>query len=90
MKWFKKNKEKTEEQTKKEIPQFVTDLCVNNGFDYAEYLGVYKGWDIYSPMFYNPNTCAGRTCFIHVKGDKWRQSKSHKEVSNIIEFFKWY
>lgn len=88
MNWFKKNKEKTEEQTKKEIPQFVTDLCVNNGFDYAEYLGVYKGWDIYMPCFYNPYTLFGRPCLIHVKGEKWRQSKSHSEVLKIIKFFR--
>lgn len=72
-----------------ETPKFVTEMSIESGFDYAEYLGECKGEQVYAPMFYNPDTVFGRPRFIHVKGEKWRWSKSHSEASQVIDFFNW-
>lgn len=69
-----------------EVPQFITDVCVANGFDYAEYLGEYKGEQVFAPMFHNPETCFGRPRFLHVKNGKYRWSRSHEEASKVIHF----
>ena len=72
-----------------DIPQYITDICKNSGFDYAEYLGEYKGEQFFSPMFYNPNTVFGRPRFIHVKNEKWRWSKNHDEALKVMDYFGW-
>ena len=33
-----------------EIPTYITEVCQQMGYDYAIYLGEYKGEDVYSPI----------------------------------------
>ena len=35
---------------KMEIPTYITEVCQQMGYDYAIYLGEYKGEDVYSPI----------------------------------------
>ena len=72
-----------------EIPTYITEVSQQMGYDYAIYLGEYKGEDVYSPMFNDPNTIGGRTCFIHVKGNSWRWSKNHDEAIKVMDYFGW-
>lgn len=74
--------------TKEELKERLNEICKNNGFDYAKYLGEYKGEDVYQPSFYGgEDFLYGRPCFLHVKGEKIRRSKNHKEASKVIEHF---
>lgn len=70
----------------KEVPEIITEIVKRNGFDYAKYLGVFKGYQIYQPCFREP-AIFGRPRFIHVKGKKMRWSKSHSEASKVLNFF---
>lgn len=74
--------------TKQELIEHLNAICRANGFDYAKYLGEYKGESIYQPEFdYDGDVYYGRPCFLHVKGDKIRRSKNHKEASQVINYF---
>ncbi len=74
--------------TKEELQQYLDALCKQNGFDYAKYLGEYKGEVIYQPTFSpNEDLLYGRPVFLHVKGDRVRRSKNHKEASKVLNYF---
>lgn len=70
-----------------EVPQEITDIVRCNGFDYAKYLGEYKGWQIYQPCFESEEAYYGRPCFLHVKGNRKHWSKSHDEASKTLHYF---
>lgn len=69
-----------------EVPEIITEIVKRNGFDYAKYLGVYKGYQIYQPCF-NKHTIYGRPRFNHVKGKKMRWSKNYREASKVLNYF---
>lgn len=73
--------------THEELIERLNTICKNNGFDYAKYLGNYKGEEIYKPSFYEGDMLFGRPCYLHVKGDRIRCSRSHREVSKIMNYF---
>lgn len=71
-----------------EILARLNEICRNNGFDYARYLGEYKGEKIYKPSFdLGDDVLFGRPCYLHVKGKKIRRSKNWSEVSKIMHYF---
>ena len=75
-------------KSQEELLEELNTICQNNCFDYAKYLGEYKGEKIYQPSFdYDGDILFGRPCFLHVKGNRIRRSKNHKEVSEIIRYF---
>ena len=74
--------------TKEELQAHLDALCKQNGFDYAKYLGVYNGEEIYQPRFSsNKDILFGRPVFLHVRGDKVRRSRDYKEASKILNYF---
>lgn len=70
-----------------EVPQIITDIVKRNGFDYAKYLGEYKGEHIIQPCFDMENAFYGRPRYLHVKGDNIRWSKSYDEASDTMHYF---
>ena len=70
-----------------EVPQVITDIVKRNGFDYAKYLGEYKGEQVYQPCFYSEDAVYGRPRYIHVKGNKMRWSKNYEEASKTLHYF---
>lgn len=70
-----------------EIPKIITEICLDEGFDYARYLGVYKGWQVYAPMIDSPFAAYGRPRFLHKKGDEIRWSKNHNEALEVLNKF---
>ena len=84
----KKILKKGDTMTKEDLQARLNEICKQNGFDYAKYLGKYKGEDIYQPRFStDKDVLFGRPCFLHVKGDKIRRSRNYKEASNVLNFF---
>ena len=74
--------------THEELIERLNTICKNNGFDYAKNLGNYKGEDIYKPEFNDGgDVLFGRPCYLHVKGDRNRRSRNHKEVSKVMNYF---
>lgn len=65
------------------IPENVTAFVRKHSFDYAEYLGVWKGYEVYNPRYNNLNTFGGLTAFALLKNGKieW----SNKKDTDIIE-----
>ena len=70
-----------------EVPQIITDIVKRNGFDYAKYLGEYKGEQVYQPCFDSEEAVFGRPRYIHVKGNKMRWSKNYEEASKTLHYF---
>ena len=74
--------------THEELIERLNTICKDNGFEYAKYLGEFKGEDIYQPSFENDaDLLFGRPCFLHVKGERIRRSKNHREASKVINHF---
>lgn len=73
----------------KELQEKLDELCRKGGFDYAKYLGEYKGESIYKPSFnIEGGVIYGRPRYLHVKKNgKIRPSRSHSEVSKVMHYF---
>lgn len=84
MEIFKRQKRFTNHE---ELMEHLNALCRQNGFDYALYLGEYKGESVYKPMFNNPDVLYGRPCYLHVKNGRVRRSKNFAEVSEVMHHF---
>lgn len=71
-----------------ELQKYLDELCKQNGFDYAKYLGTYKGDEIYQPSFDSDvDILFGYPVFIHVHNGKIRRSKNHKEAFTVGRYF---
>lgn len=76
------------EMSDEELRDYLDALCKQNGFDYAKYIGEYKGCKIYQPSFVSEKTqYFGRPCFLHVSKNKVRRSKNYREAFRVIEHF---
>lgn len=79
---------KPSEMTKEDLQEYLDAICQKNGFDYAQYLGEYKGEKIWKPSFSgNIDVYFGRPCFLHVSPSKVRRSKNYREASKVLNFF---
>lgn len=73
---------------KEELQKRLDEISRNWGFDYAKYIGEYNGEQIYKPDFDEEgDVIFGWPVYLHVKGDKIRASKNHKEVSKVMHHF---
>ena len=70
-----------------EVPQIITDIVKRNGFDYAEYLGEYKGEQVFQPRFNSEEAFFGRPRYLHMRADRIRWSKNYREASKTMHFF---
>ena len=73
--------------TKEQLLDYIDKLSKHNGFDYARYLGVYNGYDIYQPFFHNEEAVYGYPVLLHVRGNTIRSSKNLDEVFEILNYF---
>lgn len=71
----------------KETLERIDAMCKNNGFDYAKYLGIFKGEEIFEPSFNFDGAVYGTPRYLHVKDNKIRLSKNFKEVAKVMDFF---
>jgi hypothetical protein len=70
-----------------DVPQIITEIVKRNGFDYAKYLGEYRGERVFQPCFDSDEAYFGRPRYLYMKGDKVRWSKSYDEASKTMHFF---
>jgi len=70
-----------------DVPQIITEIVKRNGFDYAKYLGEYRGERVFLPCFDSDEAYFGRPRYLYMKGDKVRWSKSYDEASKTMHFF---
>lgn len=70
-----------------DVPQIITEIVKRNGFDYAKYLGEYKGEQVFQPCFDSDVAYFGRPRYLYMKGEKVRWSKSYNEASKTMHFF---
>lgn len=70
-----------------DVPQIITEIVKRNGFDYAKYLGEYKGEQVFQPCFDSDEAYFGRPRYLYMKGEKVRWSKSYNEASKTMHFF---
>jgi hypothetical protein len=70
-----------------DVPQIITEIVKRNGFDYAKYLGEYKGEQVFQPCFDSGEAYFGRPRYLYMKGEKVRWSKSYNEASKTMHFF---
>ncbi len=65
----------------------IDAITINSGFDYAKYLGIYKGYDVFQPKMYDDNLLIGRPVFFLVKNNKIKVTKSFEEAAKVLDYF---
>ncbi len=71
-----------------DLQNYIDSLCKQNGFDFAKYLGTYRGEEIYQPSFLEGDgVYFGYPVFLHVRNGKVRRSKNQKEAFTVGDFF---
>ena len=87
-------KEGAPEEVQKEFEEYmlegvcerVIDFAQQQGYDSAEYIGKWRGYDVYEPLFAGEEVaCVGSPLIILVKGSKIRMSTEDEAYKQLRE-----